>query len=94
MASPPRTRDSAPRLAGTLHLAQAQSNRGPGGWKKDFPDAERSLALRLPERDKFMRIRKPAEATAASQCLATLTFVSWNPIGQWLRRVNALRLTA
>ena len=24
-----RARDSAPRLAGTLHLAQAQSNRGP-----------------------------------------------------------------
>jgi hypothetical protein len=24
-----------------LHLAQAQSNRGPGGRKKDFPDAER-----------------------------------------------------
>ena len=29
-----RTRDGAPRLAGTLHLAQAQSNRGPGGRKK------------------------------------------------------------
>lgn len=27
--------------AGTLHLAQAQSNRGPRGRKKDFPDAER-----------------------------------------------------
>jgi transposase len=34
------------RLAGTLHLAQAQSNRGPGGRKKDFPDAER-LVKRL-----------------------------------------------
>ena len=33
--------DSAPRLAGTLHLALAQSNRGPGGRKRDFPDAER-----------------------------------------------------
>ncbi len=33
----------APRLAGTLHLAQAQSNRGPGGRKRDFPDAERLL---------------------------------------------------
>ena len=41
-----RTRDGAPRLAGTLHLAQAQSNRGPGGHKKDFPDAER-LVKRL-----------------------------------------------
>ncbi len=32
--------------AGTLHLAQAQSNRAPGGRKKDFPDAER-LVKRL-----------------------------------------------
>jgi transposase len=41
-----RARDGAPRLAGTLHLAQAQSNRGPGGRKRDFPDAER-LVKRL-----------------------------------------------
>src|SRR5689334_16014710 len=31
---------------GTLHLAQAKSNRGPRGRKKDFPDAER-LVKRL-----------------------------------------------
>ena len=37
-----RARDGRePRLSGTLHLAQAQSNRGAGGRKKDFPDAER-----------------------------------------------------
>ena len=30
-------------LSGTLHLAQAQSNRGPGGRKRDFPDAERLM---------------------------------------------------
>jgi transposase len=36
----------AARLSGTLHLAQAQSNRGAGGRKKDFPDAER-LVKRL-----------------------------------------------
>jgi transposase len=41
-----RARDGAPPLAGTLHLAQAQSNRGPGGRKRDFPDAER-LVKRL-----------------------------------------------
>jgi transposase len=41
-----RARDGAPRLAGTLHLAHAQSNRGPGGRKQDFPDAER-LVKRL-----------------------------------------------
>jgi hypothetical protein len=41
-----RARDSAPPLAGTLHLAEAQSNRGPGGSKRDFPDPER-LVKRL-----------------------------------------------
>ena len=41
-----RTRDGASPLSGTLHLAQAQSNRGPGGRKRDFPDAER-LVKRL-----------------------------------------------
>ena len=41
-----RNRDGAGPLSGTLHLAQAQSNRGAGGRKKDFPDAER-LVKRL-----------------------------------------------
>src|ERR1035437_4760223 len=39
-------REGAGRMSGTLHLAQAQSNRGPSGRKKDFPDAER-LVKRL-----------------------------------------------
>src|ERR1700694_3328389 len=39
-------RDSAGPMSGTLHLAPAQSNRGPNGRKKDFPDAER-LVKRL-----------------------------------------------
>jgi len=39
-------RAGAGRMSGTLHLAQAQSNRGPRGRKKDFPDAER-LVKRL-----------------------------------------------
>ena len=39
-------RDSTGPMSGTLHLAQAQSNRGPKGRKKDFPDAER-LVKRL-----------------------------------------------
>ena len=37
-----RTREGASPISGTLHLAQAQSNRGAGGRKKDFPDAETS----------------------------------------------------
>jgi len=39
-------RESTGPMSGTLHLAQAQSNRGPRGRKKDFPDAER-LVKRL-----------------------------------------------
>ena len=39
-------REGASPMSGTLHLAQAQSNRGPRGRKKDFPDAER-LVKRL-----------------------------------------------
>ena len=41
-----RTHDGASPTLGTLHLAQAQSNRGTGGRKRDFPDAER-LVKRL-----------------------------------------------
>jgi hypothetical protein len=36
-----RRRAGASPVSGTLHLAQAQSNRGAGGRKRDFPDAER-----------------------------------------------------
>src|SRR5262250_568268 len=39
-------REGAGRMSGTLHLAQAQSNRGRRGRKRDFPDAER-LVKRL-----------------------------------------------
>jgi transposase len=39
-------REGSVPISGTLHLAQAQSNRGPRGRKKDFPDAER-LVKRL-----------------------------------------------
>ena len=41
-----RARAGAGPVSGTLHLAQAQSNRGPRGRKRDFPDAER-LVKRL-----------------------------------------------
>jgi transposase len=34
-------REGAGAMSGTLHLAQAQSNRGARGRKRDFPDAER-----------------------------------------------------
>jgi transposase len=41
-----RARAEAGPMSGALHLAQAQSNQGPRGRKKDFPDAER-LVKRL-----------------------------------------------
>ena len=43
-------REGARRRSGTLHLAQAQSNRGRLGRKRDFPDAER-LVKRLVARE-------------------------------------------
>jgi transposase len=43
---PCQKREDAGPMSGTLHLAQAQSNRGQHGRKKDFPDAER-LVKRL-----------------------------------------------
>jgi transposase len=43
-------REGARRKSGTLHLAQAQSNRGRRGRKRDFPDAER-LVKRLVSRE-------------------------------------------
>ena len=43
-------REGAKRRSGTLHLAQAQSNRGQRGRKKDFVDAER-LVKRLVARE-------------------------------------------
>src|SRR5512145_1885880 len=41
-----RPREGAGPMSGALHLAQAQSNRGARGRKRDFPDAER-LVKRL-----------------------------------------------
>jgi transposase len=43
-------REGARRRSGTLHLAQAQSNRGRRGRKRDFADAER-LVKRLVARE-------------------------------------------
>jgi transposase len=43
-------REGARRRSGTLHLAQALSNRGRRGRKRDFPDAER-LMKRLVARE-------------------------------------------
>ncbi len=53
-------REGARRRFGTLHLAQAQSNRGRRGRKRDFPDAER-LVKRLVARELTLRFVPDAE---------------------------------
>src|ERR1700747_3557791 len=53
-------RECARRRSGTLHLAQAQSNRGPRGRKRDFPDGER-LVKRLVARELTLSFVPDAE---------------------------------
>src|SRR2546422_3497228 len=53
-------REGARRKSGTLHLAQAQSNRGPRGRKKDFRDAE-GLVKRLVAREVTLSFGPDAE---------------------------------
>ena len=52
--------EGAGPVSGTLHLAQAQSNRGPRGRKKDFVDAER-LLRRLVAQELIMSFVPDAE---------------------------------
>src|SRR6202163_1102493 len=53
-------REAAGRRSGTLHLAQAESNRGRRGRKRDFPDAER-LVKRLVARELTLSFVPDAE---------------------------------
>jgi len=53
-------REGAGRRSGTLHLAQAQSNRGRRGRKRDFPDAKR-LVKRLVARELTLSFVPDAE---------------------------------
>jgi transposase len=53
-------REGARRMSGSLHLAQAQSNRGRQGRKRDFPDAER-LVKRLVARELTLSFVPDAE---------------------------------
>jgi transposase len=53
-------REGAGPISGTLHLAQAQSNRGQRGRKKDFPDAER-LVKRLVAKELILSFVPDAE---------------------------------
>src|SRR5438445_10902944 len=53
-------RDGAGRMSGTLHLAQALSNRGRRGRKRDFRDAER-LVKRLVSQELILSFVPDAE---------------------------------
>ena len=55
-----KKREGVKRRSGTLHLAQAQSNRGRRGRKKDFVDAER-LVKRLVARELTLSFVPDAE---------------------------------
>src|SRR5438445_2039594 len=58
-----QSREGAGRMSGTLHLAQALSNRGQRGRKRDFRDAER-LVKRLVSQELILSFMPDAE-----QCL-------------------------
>ncbi len=47
--------------SGTLHLAQAQSNRGPRGRKRDFPDAERLVKRLVADELKLSFVPQPEQ---------------------------------
>ncbi len=51
-------------MSGTLHLAKAQSNGGPGGRKKDFPDAEGLVKRLVAQELTLIRARHRAAALA------------------------------
>src|SRR3984893_12878139 len=53
-------REGAEKMSGTLHLAQALSNRGRRGRKRDFVDAER-LVKRLVARELTLSFVPDAE---------------------------------
>src|SRR5258708_35878268 len=55
-----RKREGAGQMSGTLHLAQALSNRGRRGRKKDFRDAER-LVKRLISQELILSFVPDAE---------------------------------
>src|SRR5213596_2600847 len=67
-------REGARRRSGTLHLAQALSNRGRRGRKKDFRDAER-LVKRLVARELTLSFVPDAEQRGGSSGRGTYQVV-------------------
>jgi hypothetical protein len=62
-------REGARRESGTPHLAQAQSNRGRRGRKRDFPDAER-LVKRLVARELILSFVPDGRTTSVADSYA------------------------
>src|SRR5438067_11005973 len=80
-----QTREGALATSGTLHLAQALSNRGRRGRKKDFRDAER-LVKRLVSQELILSFVPDAE-----QCLwRTLTRTRYQRTRDKVRLQNQL----
>jgi transposase len=65
-------RDGAGRMAGTLHLAQAQSNRARPGRKRDFADAERLVKRLVAQELTLSFVPEPAQ-----RLWRTLTRTKW-----------------
>jgi hypothetical protein len=61
-----QNREGAGKMSGTLHLAQALSNRGRRGRKKDFRDAER-LVKRLVSQELALSFVPDTEQRLLSQ---------------------------
>src|SRR5881394_4118764 len=80
-----QSREGAGRMSGTLHLAQALSNRGQRGRKRDFRDAER-LVKRLVSQELILSFVPDAE-----QCLwRTLTRTRYQRTRDKVRLHNQL----
>src|SRR5207253_2946476 len=80
-----QSREGAGRMSGTLHLAQALSNRGQRGRKRDFRDAER-LVKRLVSQELILSFVPDAE-----QCLwRTLTRTRYQRTRDKVRLQNQL----
>src|SRR5258707_13798512 len=73
-----KEREGAGRLAGSLHLAQAQSNRGPRGRKNDFADAER-LVKRLVAQELILSFVPTAEQRIWRTVTRSRTQLMQNP---------------
>ncbi len=81
-------REGARPMSGTLHLAQAQSNRGPRGRKNDFADAER-LVKRLVAHELVLSFVPDAEQRLWRTVMRTKYQLTRNRV-QFQNRLEAL----